>query len=132
MTEDEERSNSAKTSGTKAGAAKRARVAIRVHPTTRTQVSYWAGKAGISDNEYMAEAVEEKIRRENMDYDLPTLEQKRLAELVDRVLSLEKVLANLERVTTSGFSSLIGLARGGSYLNDEETGELDERGGDGA
>ena len=63
-------------------------------------------------------------RRENLDYDLPTLEIARLNELVDQVAALAKNSANLERVVTTGFDSLIGLTRGDNYLLDDEDGEL--------
>ncbi|NUR01535.1 MAG: hypothetical protein HOY79_34905 [Streptomyces sp.] len=98
---------------------------IRLDPDDKQRAKYWADKRGFSSvNEYVAEAVVEKIRRENLDYDLPTLEIARLNELVDQVAALAKNSANLERVVTTGFDSLIGLARGDNYLLDDEDGEL--------
>ena len=98
---------------------------IRLDPDDKQHAKYWADKRGFSSvNEYVAEAVVEKIRRENLDYDLPTLEIARLNELVDQVAALAKNSANLERVVTMGFDSLIGLTRGDNYLLDEEDGEL--------
>lgn len=105
--------------------AKRVRRPLRVHEDTAMRVSYWAPRHGLSENAYMAEAVEEKIARENGDYDLPTLEQKRLAQLIDEIKSLSTNQANLEKVISSGFTSLVGLARGDNYLIDmDEDGEL--------
>ncbi|MFJ1733296.1 hypothetical protein [Streptomyces sp. NPDC088254] len=98
---------------------------IRLDPDDKQRAKYWADKRGFSSvNEYVAEAVVEKIRRENLDYDLPTLEIARLNELVDQVAALAKNSANLERVVTTGFDSLIGLTRGDNYLLDDEDGEL--------
>ncbi len=98
---------------------------IRLDPDDKQHAKYWADKRGFSSvNEYVAEAVVEKIRRENLDYDLPTLEIARLNELVDQVAALAKNSANLERVVTTGFDSLIGLTRGDNYLLDDEDGEL--------
>ncbi|WP_338675976.1 hypothetical protein V1460_25630 [Streptomyces sp. SCSIO 30461] len=98
---------------------------IRLAPDTKQRAEYWADKRGFSSlNEYVAEAVAEKIQRENLDYDLPTLEIARLNELVDQVAALAKNSANLERVVTMGFDSLIGLTRGDNYLLDDEDGEL--------
>ncbi|MEU0942372.1 hypothetical protein ABZ379_06180 [Streptomyces canus] len=98
---------------------------VRLDPDAKQRAEYWADKRGFSSvNEYVAEAVVEKIRRENLDYDLPTLEIARLNELVDQVAALAKNSANLERVVTTGFDSLIGLTRGDNYLLDDEDGEL--------
>ncbi|GHB91578.1 hypothetical protein GCM10010306_103440 [Streptomyces umbrinus] len=98
---------------------------VRLDRDDKQRAEYWADKRGFSSlNEYVAEAVVEKIRRENLDYDLPTLEIARLNELVDQVAALAKNSANLERVVTTGFDSLIGLTRGDNYLLDDEDGEL--------
>jgi hypothetical protein len=102
----------------------RVRKPVRLHPDTAQRVGYWATKRELSENEYMAVAIEEKIARENGDYELPTLEQYRLNQLIDEVRALSTNAANLEAVVTSGFDSLLGLTRGDSYLLDEENGEL--------
>lgn len=104
---------------------RRERVFIRLSPDDKQRAEYWADKRGFASvNEYIAEAVAEQIRRENLDYDLPTLEIARLNELIDQIKALSTNQANLERVVTSGFESLIGLTRGDSYLLDAEDGEL--------
>lgn len=102
----------------------RVRKPVRIHPDTAQRVNYWAAKHELSENEYIALAIEEKIARENGDYDLPTLEQQRLNQLIDEIRALSTNAANLEAVVTSGFDSLLGLTRGDSYLLDEENGEL--------
>lgn len=106
----------------------RLRVPVRLHKDTKERAAYWADKAGISVNEYMAEAVEEKIRRENGDYDLPTLEIARLNQLVDEMAALTTNVGNLETVTLTGFNSLMGLTRGDNYLLDDEDGEIGDQG----
>ncbi|MFJ2662619.1 hypothetical protein [Arthrobacter koreensis] len=106
-----------------AGAA-RVRVPVRLHPDTKERAKYWAAKANVSVNEYMAEAVEEKIRRENGDYDLPTLEIARLGQLIDELRSLSVNTANLEVSVMQMFDSLMGLTRGDNYLLDAENGEI--------
>jgi predicted DNA-binding protein len=106
----------------------RVRRAVRLRKDTDQRAMYWADKASISVNEYIAEAVEEKIRRENGDYDLPTLEQARLGQLIDELRSLSINVANLETVTVSGFDSLMGLTRGDNYLLDAEDGEFGAEG----
>lgn len=103
----------------------RERTVVRLHPDVKQRAEYWADRRGHkSVNEYMAEAVDEKIRRENLDYDLPTLEIARINQLVDEMKALSSNAANLERVVTQGFDSLIGLTRGDNYLLDAEEGEL--------
>lgn len=102
----------------------RVRIAVRLRKDTDQRARYWADKANLSVNEYISEAVEEKIRRENGDYDLPTLEQARLNQLIDEMRSLSTNVANLESVATNGFDSLLGLTRGDNYLVDPEDGEI--------
>ena len=98
---------------------------VRISPDDKQRVQYWADKRGYpSASMYAAEAVVEKIQRENLDYDLPTLEIARLNQLVDEVKALSTNQANLERVITQGFDSIIGLTRGDNYLLDDEDGEL--------
>ncbi|MEU7317477.1 hypothetical protein [Streptomyces sp. NPDC007083] len=107
------------------GNDRRERVFIRLSPDDKQRAEYWAARRGFSSfNEYCAEAVAEQIRRENLDYDLPTLEIARLNELIDQIKALSTNSANLERVVTNGFESLIGLTRGDNYLLDDEESEL--------
>lgn len=106
-------------------AAQRLRPQVRLRPDTLTQVDYWANKHGVSRNDYMTEAIEQRIARENGDYDLPTLEIARLNQHTDLLMANTKALANLQQVVVSGFDSLLGLTRGDNYLTDEKDGELD-------
>lgn len=102
----------------------RERVAVRMHPDTRERVNYWAKKRELSANEYIALAVEEKIARENGDYELPTLELQRLNQMIDQVVALTTSSENLQSTVVAGFESLLGLTRGDSYLTDQEDGDL--------
>jgi hypothetical protein len=102
----------------------RVRKWMRLLPDTVQRVDYWRQKSGLSEQEYYALAVEEKIARENGDYDLPALEILRLNQLIDETRALSTNSANLEAVVTSGFASLLGMTRGDSYLLDDEDGEL--------
>lgn len=105
----------------------RVRETVRLHRDTKERASYWADKANISVNEYLVEAIEEKIRRENGDYDLPTLEIARLNQIIDQMAALSTNVGNLERVTVTGFDSLMGLTRGDNYLLDAEDGEIGDQ-----
>ena len=62
-------------------------------------------------------AVEEAIRRENRDYDLPTLETARLAQLVDAIGAMSANLRNLEHIVVDGFDQFVRLTRGENYLD---------------
>lgn len=104
--------------------AKLKRRPVRLHPDTDQRLLYWSGRRDLSANAYIVEAIEEKIRRENQDYDLPTLEIARLNQLLDEMAALTVNVGNLETVTLRGFDSLIGLTRGDNYLLEEEDGEL--------
>lgn len=102
----------------------RVRKWMRLHPDTIEQVSYWREKHELTEQEYLALAVEEKVARENGDFDVPVLGVQRLNELIDRVEGLTTSHVNLEKITVAGFESLLGMTRGDSYLMDEEDGEL--------
>lgn len=88
-------------------------------------VTYWADKKGISINELLRDAIELYIAHENKDYDLPTLEIQRLNQLIDAIGVLSSNVNSLEKVTTSGFNSLIDLTRGDNYLLDKDDGDID-------
>lgn len=106
----------------------RVRIAVRLRRDTDQRARYWADRDSVSVNEFIAAAVEEKIQRMNGDYDLPTLEQARLNQLIDQMESLSTNVANLEAVTINGFDSLMGLTRGDNYLLDAEDGEIGAEG----
>lgn len=98
----------------------RKRLSTAVDEETLEKVQYWAKKREVSQNVYLREALEEKLKRENGDYDLPTLEIQRLNQLIDAMTSMSQNLESLERVVVSGFESLLGLTRGDNYLLDTD------------
>lgn len=103
------------------------RTTLRIPMDTSARVEYWSSKIGVTETDFMTDAIEEKIARMNGDYDLPTLEQARLAQILDQVKSLSVTNEQLEIVITKGFESLLGLARGDNdYLHDNDNGEIDE------
>lgn len=93
------------------------RVTAVLPPDELERVKYWAASHGISVNEYVRTAVEEAIRRENRDYDLPTLETARLAQLVDAIGAMSANLRNLEHIVVDGFDQFVRLTRGENYLD---------------
>lgn len=106
------------------GSDRRERVFTRLSSDEKQRAEYWAQKRGFTFNEYVAEAVSEKIRRESLDFDIPDILTARINQVVDELKALSTNSANLERVVTMGFDSLLGLTRGDNYLLDEENGEL--------
>ncbi len=75
---------------------------------------------GSEANEFIIECIDGHVARKNGDYDLPTLEQARLAQLVDALTAGQQRQANLEKTVMSMASTIIGLTRGDSYLLDDE------------
>ncbi|WP_314192012.1 hypothetical protein [uncultured Arthrobacter sp.] len=107
------------------GNDRRERVFTRLSKDEKQRAEYWADRRDYdSVNDYIAEAVAEKIERENLDFDIPDILTARINQVVDELKALSTNNANLERVVTMGFDSLLGLTRGDNYLLDEENGEL--------
>ena len=107
------------------GTKDRYRFTASVDAETYEQVYYWAKKQKISVNDFLREAIEHYVAFQNKDYDLPTLEIQRLNQLVDTISILSSNISSLEKVTVSGFDSLISLTRGDNYLLEDDDGELD-------
>lgn len=95
------------------------RVRACVDEETYQKMLYWSKKRDCSVNEYLTLAIEHMIAWENQDYDLPTLEQQRLNQLINVIQALASDVRCLEHITSEGFKSLIGLTRGDNYLLDE-------------
>jgi len=102
----------------------RKKVQVRLTDDEYQQLTYWAAKDEVSINEWITEAIQRSIKFKNGDYDLLTLEQQRLNQLIDVVTTLSSNVQGLESVITSGFDSLLGLTRGDNYLLEEEDGEI--------
>lgn len=96
------------------------RMTVRVSDAEYATVQFWSSKLGISENDFVREAIALKIRHSNGDYDLPTAEIQRLNQLVELISSLNSNVSNLEEVTVNGFNSLISLTRGDNYLLDDD------------
>lgn len=87
-------------------------------------VTYWAKKNELSVNELLREALRFYIAHQNKDYDLPALEIQRLNQLIDAIHVLSGNVGSLEKITVSGFDSLLSLTRGDNYLLENDDGEL--------
>lgn len=100
--------------------SKNIRKQYRINEDTYARVGYWANRKGMSINDYVVLAIEEKIARENFDFDVPNELIGRINQLIDGVKTLSGNVEALESVTIAGFDSLVGLTRGDNYLLDEE------------
>lgn len=100
------------------------RVTATVSDETFKLLQYWADRNQCSINEFLNESIEFMIRYQNKDYDLETLEVKRLNQLVDVITVLSSNVQSLEGIVVNGFDSLLGLTRGDNYLLEREDGEI--------
>lgn len=98
------------------------RITLRIHPDIHARAQFWAERGGISVNEYVMEAIEQKIERDNgLIADGGTLMDRRMGQLIDGLKSMESRVGNMEVVTTRGFEMLTQLARGDNFLLDDDT-----------
>ena len=106
--------------------ASQKRVTAVLNDDDYQRLLYWSQKRNMSMNDYVRFALELAIRRENKDYDLPTLEAARLNQLVEGMQVLSVNVGNLERTLTSSMDSLLRMTRGENYLMDDtdESGEV--------
>jgi hypothetical protein len=100
------------------------RVTATVDAKTFERIQFWADSKNISINQFLNDAIDLAINYENKNYPMTTLEQARLAQLVDGMASLSSNVKSLEKVVTSGFESLLGLTRGDNYLLEHDDGIL--------
>lgn len=101
------------------------RLTLRLNHKDFDRLSYWADKKGVSINEFVPMMLDLFIGIENGNYQLPTLEQARLNQLIDATLSLSSNVQSLESIVIHGFDSLLQLTKGDNYLLEhEEDGEF--------
>ena len=96
--------------------AEKRRVTLRFSQDDYRALCYWAEKGGYSLSEFIPVLLHRYAAIENGDYQLPTLEQRRLNQLIELITALSQDVHTLENVVTSGFDSLLGLTRGDNYL----------------
>lgn len=106
------------------------RINLRLNEDLYERAKYWAGSnpaIAVSFNDYVAEALEEKVAREAGKIpDVDNLVVDRLNQLIDVHTNLVGVIDNLSAVTTSGFDSMVSMSRGIDLSIDEDEGELNE------
>lgn len=100
------------------------RLTLRLYESDFEKLSYWANKQGISINEFVPVMLEQYIAIANGDYELPTLEVKRLNQLIESQSVMSRDMQSLTSVVISGFDSLLKLTKGDNYLLEGEDGEV--------
>ncbi|MDE6914040.1 MAG: hypothetical protein K2P35_10155 [Lachnospiraceae bacterium] len=100
------------------GKAMEYRANVRMSEELYNSINYWAEKKGVKVTDYIRDALLLQIKRDNKDYDLPSLEAHRLNQIID---SLELVSANmscLQDIVQSNFGNLLAVVSGTNYLMD--------------
>lgn len=92
------------------------RLTVRLSDDEFDRLSYWAGKANLSINEFILLMLDRWVDIENGNYQLPTLEAARLNQLIDVVIGLSNNIQTLETISINGFDSLLKLTKGDNYL----------------
>ena len=77
-----------------------------------------AKAASMTASEYIAAAVADRVRRDAGFIDAPTMVDTRLAELTEKVVSLEHTVETMGRTALASLRGISDLARGDSYLAD--------------
>lgn len=97
---------------------------LYVDDKTMAMLTFWADKNEVSTNQYILEAIWEKLDRENGKYPVPDIMVQRVNQLIDSNKEVVTTLSNLVNVTLHTQQMFTNLTRGGSYLDDLESGEL--------
>jgi len=99
----------------------RSRLTLRIPEKTKQRVEYFAADADISINDFILDALDDKIARLNGQIpDVDNIVVDRLNELIDRTASLSTDVSNLTVVSTNGFESIVRMARGGNFLMEDD------------
>jgi predicted DNA-binding protein len=94
------------------------RVTATISEDEFQRMQYWSARAGLSINEFLRDAIEEKIKRANGDYDLPTLEQQRLNQLIEVIVGLRDDVNRLGDIFHTDIDALNKLTKGDTkYLS---------------
>lgn len=96
------------------------RLTLRLSENDFERLSYWAKRAGEpSINQFIPDLLDLWVDIQNGNYQIPTLEQKRLNQLVDVIKGLSIDIKNLQETTSTGFTTLTQMTKGDNYLFDE-------------
>lgn len=81
-------------------------------------IEYWANRQNMSVSEYLVAASRLYIKFINQDYDLPTMEQQRLNQLIESNAQVVAQLAQLEASVRNTSAVILRATNGRNYLED--------------
>lgn len=94
------------------------RMNLRLTDYEYERFNYWASEEGCSCSEFVVKLLDMWIDLKNGNYNLETLEVKRLNQLIEAMNVLADSQKSLENVVITGFDSLLSLTKGDDYLLD--------------
>ena len=104
------------------------RLTVRINQDLANQLNYFA-KAypdrWSSENELVGVALDHYIAFINGDYKLPTLEAMRTNQLIDMIVAMQSTMDGMQSIMVNGFEAILQLHKGGSYLMEDDDGELE-------
>lgn len=108
------------------------RLTVRMSQQFGAQVEYWASQQGVSQNEFAADALFEKILRCKGDHiaDANSETVAVINQFTDRMAALEYSVNHLTRIVMTVANSVMLLTRGDNYLLDVAREDLGEGTGD--
>ena len=96
------------------------RANIRMSEDLYNSVNYWAEKKNMKVADYIRDAIYVQIKRDNKDYDLPSLEAHRLNQIIDAIEAMDANLTCMQEMFRINFASLMEMANGTNYLIDHK------------
>lgn len=100
------------------------RANIRMTEDLYNSINYWAEKKGVKVTDYIRDALLLQIKRDNKDYDLPSLEAHRLNQIIDTLEIVSANMSCLQDIIQSNFGNLMTVMNGTNYLADIGQGEV--------
>jgi hypothetical protein len=103
---------------------KATRVSTTLDFDTHSALAAWSQKLGITQNDFLKDAVVYYNKYCNKDFDIPDLLTQRMNQVVDGMNVLSSNLQAVMDTMNIGFDSIVSLARGDNYLLEPDDGKL--------
>lgn len=94
------------------------RANVRMTEDLYNSINYWAEKKGVKVTDYIRDALLLQIKRDNKDYDLPSLEAHRLNQIIDVLEMMSANMSCVQDIIQSNFDNLMTMMNGTNYLMD--------------
>lgn len=99
------------------------RANVRMTRDLYDSINYWADKKGVKVTDYIRDALILQIKRDNKDYDLPSLEAHRLNQIIDALEAMSANVSCLQDMFRSNFVNFMEMISGTNYLIDSNESE---------